>query len=135
MATPREERFDKMADNVSYVVSPEFKRDTLNGTSAMERQAQKALADRIAGAVMNRDVEWFGFDGKKQAAGKRNKTSLGAFLGWIDSGLNTLLSATKANSKQLEAISRKLDALAADVAAHSAQGPESLGTYELKKVV
>lgn len=103
----------------------------------------------VARAIMNYPLPWFGFDGKTQPAGARNTTNLGAFLGWIDSGLNNLstgigeikvalagLQAAVAALGKQQGIDPKELTRIVDEAVGAAADKHlgTIGTYELRKV-
>ena len=99
--------------------------------------------------LVNHEVPWYGFNGKTQPKGQRSTTTLGAFLGWIDSGLNTLMTginkanegiagltaAVKALSEKQGvdpvALSQLIDKAVSDAADKHLS---DIGTYELRKV-
>lgn len=100
------------------------------------------LFTHIADTILSREIPWFGYDGKTQPPGQRGTTTLRAFLGWIDSGLNAVMRA-------LNDIKASVDGLTAAVKATNAQPgidsselerliaeavQKSAGTYELRKV-
>ncbi|UKA69592.1 M23 family metallopeptidase [Arthrobacter sp. FW306-06-A] len=58
------------------------------GLFVLDRPRAKVLTNEdlpaIADAVLYRDVEWFGFDGKRQPEGQRHTTTPALALGWSD---------------------------------------------------
>lgn len=68
------------------------------------RIADNKDVEAVVESVLYRPVAWFGYDGKKNA----KDTSLGAFLGWIDTGISNIFNAVLG-------VGAKVDALAVQV--------------------
>lgn len=66
------------------------------GLFVLDRERAKVLTNEdlpaIADAILNREVEWYGFDGKTQPAGQRHTTSQALALGWADATATSLAS-------------------------------------------
>jgi hypothetical protein len=57
----------------------------------------------LADAVLKRDTEWFGFDGKTQPAGQRQTVRLADLLGWFDANVNGLAARVDGVGKAVAA--------------------------------
>ena len=109
---------------------------------------EKDIQD-VPSAVLNQPVPWYGFDGKTQPEGARRTTTLAAFIGWIDSGLNTLMRAVNNANEGIAGLTAAVKALSEKqgvdpaaleqlidkaVSEAAAKHLSDIGTYELRKV-
>ena len=108
----------------------------------------KDIAD-LPARILNQPVTWYGFDGKAQPKEGRATTTLASVLGWLDAGLNNLMTGiNKANegiaglTAAVKALSEKqgvdpaaLEQLIDKAVSEAAEKHLSdIGTYELRKV-
>jgi hypothetical protein len=105
--TPEQEsRVLAAADRINYV---------------LDRPRAKVLTNEdlpaIADAVLNHEVEWFGFDGQAQPAGQRHTTTQALALGWSDAIATSQARLTSSVKESLTAgVPVDVKALAAQLA-------------------
>lgn len=104
--------------------------DALSGkkeddVGTVEKFTPEAL-EQLATAVMNKEVPWFGFDGKVPTQG-RNTTTLRLQLGWLDAQsaslnrsvdeIKSILKNAKVDDKVIEEVRQKLAGLSVTLTA------------------
>ena len=101
----------------------------------------KDIAD-LPARILNQPVPWYGFDGKAQPKEGRTTTTLAAFLGWIDSGLNTLMRGIADTKASVDGLNAAVKALSEKQGIDPAElerliseaVTKSAGKYELRRV-
>lgn len=125
----REENYDHVVvPAAEYVKGARFKEDFYNAGTGGEEKAQQGFFTRL----MQKGVEWFGYDGKPQPKGGRQYTSLATFLGYAD------YNQAKLEAK-LDAVIVGLGKVAPEVREAMQEEfkrslAEGLGTFEFKVV-
>lgn len=75
------------------------------------RIADNKDVEAVVESVLYRPVAWFGYDGKKNA----KDTSLGAFLGWIDTGVSNIYNAVLGVGAKVDALAVQVQKVQQDV--------------------